>query len=80
MIRVLCIIALGLSLALTSRVDAAADAPMTLEQAAAQVQKRTGGRILAAERKRVNGKLMYRIKVLKDGHVRSVFVDPQRGR
>lgn len=49
---------------------------LSLEQAAAEVRKNTGGRILAAETVRVEGKRMHRIKVMKKGRVRNVLVDP----
>lgn len=51
---------------------------LSLEQAAAKVRQNTGGRILAAETIRVEGKRMHRIKVLKKGRVRNVLVDAGR--
>lgn len=52
---------------------------LSLEQAVAMVRRQTGGTILAAEPRNVNGKLMYRIKVLtKQQHVRNVWIDPGR--
>ena len=50
---------------------------ITLEQAATIVKKRTGGEVLSAERRRVDGRLVYRIKILTPkGRVRSVYIDP----
>ncbi len=55
----------------------AATAALTLDQAAAQVRRDSGGRILAAERSRRNGRPMYRFKVLTpNGRVRKLWVDP----
>lgn len=52
---------------------------LSLEQAVAMVRRQTGGTILTAETRSVNGKLMYRIKVLtKQRHVRNVWIDPRR--
>jgi hypothetical protein len=49
-----------------------ADVPaMTLDQAVRQVHRETGGRILAAEQRRVGRRVEYRVKVLTpEGHVR----------
>jgi hypothetical protein len=53
---------------------------MTLEQAAAQVQQQTGGRVLSADTREVGGERVHRIKVLlPNGHVRVVMVDAQGG-
>ncbi len=52
-------------------------APISLDQAASTVKSRTGGRLLAAEKRKVDGRLMYRIKILTpNGRVRSVYIDP----
>lgn len=49
----------------------------TLDEAVKHIKAKSDVRVLAAERVKVNGKLMYRIKVLtKDGRVKYVWVDP----
>ena len=51
--------------------------PISLEQAANIVKKRTGGEVLSAEKRRSDGRLVYRIKILTPkGRVRSVYIDP----
>lgn len=75
---VFCSILIGM-MVMSVPLQAAQNGAMTLEQAAAMVRQQTGGTILAAEPRTVNGKRMYRIKVLtKQRHVRSVWVDPVR--
>jgi uncharacterized membrane protein YkoI len=47
-----------------------------LDQAVRNVEQRTGGQVLAAEKRRVDGQHKYRIKVLTpDGRVRIIHVD-----
>ena len=47
-----------------------------LDQAVRSVEQRTGGQVLSAERRRVDGKPKYRIKVLSpSGRVRIIYVD-----
>lgn len=53
-----------------------ARARISMEEAIAQVQKSTGGRVLDA---RDVGDA-YRLKVLRDGEVRIIFVDAQTGK
>jgi len=49
--------------------------PMTLEEAVAQVQQDTGGKILSADPRRLGRRTEYRIKVLTpDGHVRVIAI------
>lgn len=53
---------------------------ITMGDAMEMVQRRTGGRILVAQAVRVEGRLMYRIKVLTArGEVRIYFVDAETG-
>ena len=53
---------------------------ISAEEAAALVQARTGGRILAVELTRVQGRAVYRIKVLTPGGaVRIFYVDAATG-
>ena len=53
---------------------------LSLNDATELVQKRTGGRVLAAQEVREQGRAMYRIKVITpQGEVRIVFVDAQTG-
>ena len=53
----------------------AARSGVSLEQAAARVKRKTGGRILSAETINRKGKRVHRIKVLRpDGNVKVVFV------
>ena len=53
--------------------------PMSLDQAASIARSRTGGRVLAAEKREVDGQLMYRIKILTPkGRVRSIYIDPRK--
>lgn len=54
---------------------------LSLNQAADQVQRRTGGRVLSAQAVREQGREVYRIKVLtRQGEVRIVLVDAATGR
>ena len=48
---------------------------LTLEQAIERVQKRHGGRIVAATPMRREGRSQYRIRVDVDGRVKTFFVD-----
>ena len=53
---------------------------ISAEEAAALVQAQTGGRILAVKLTRVQGRAVYRIKVLTpDGEVRIYYVDAATG-
>ena len=55
-------------------------ASLSLNDATELVRKRTGGRVLAAQEVREQGRAMYRIKVLtRQGEVRIVLVDAQTG-
>ena len=55
-------------------------ASLSLNDATELVRKRTGGRVLAAQEVREQGRAMYRIKVITpQGEVRIVFVDAQTG-
>lgn len=55
-------------------------AGLSLNDATELVQKRTGGRVLAAQEVREQGRAMYRIKVLtRQGEVRIVLVDAETG-
>lgn len=48
---------------------------LTLEQAVAQVQRDTGGKVLSAEPRKLGHRTEYRIKVLTpEGHVRVIVV------
>lgn len=59
---------------------AVAQAAVSAQEAAALVQARTGGRILAVETINVQGRIVYRVKVLTpDGEVRIFFVDAATG-
>jgi uncharacterized membrane protein YkoI len=80
------LIAAGIGMALCPRADAqpdfsdqasvlAARSGVSLEQAAARVKRKTGGRILSAETINRKGKRVHRIKVLRpNGNVEIVFV------
>ena len=60
--------------------DAGKHARLSLNDATELVQKRTGGRVLAAQEVREQGRQMYRIKVLtRQGEVRIVLVDAETG-
>ena len=51
---------------------------VTLEEAVRQVRERTGGRILAAETVREDGRAVHRIRVLVDqGRVKTFRIDAQ---
>ena len=53
---------------------------LSLDQAAAKVRKKTGGRVLAARSQNRNGRTVHRIKVLMpSGHVKIVRVDAATG-
>lgn len=54
---------------------------LSLEEAAALVQRRVGGRVLAADTRQGNGKVYYQIRVLvRKGQVKVYRVDPESGR
>ena len=56
-------------------------APTTLEEAVAQVQQDTGGKILSADPRRFGRRMEYRIKVLTpDGHVRTFAISSEAPR
>lgn len=56
----------------------AAKQGISLEQAVAQVQRDTGGRILTAETIKRNGRAVHRIKVLlPNGNVRVIHVEAE---
>lgn len=60
----------------SNRVTVAQASGMTLKQAAAQVRRETGGRILSAETVREKGRKVHRIKVLtQDQKVRIVRIE-----
>jgi len=64
----------------SSRSEAARRNGLSLDEAAARVQRDTGGRVLSAEARENHGRTTYRIKVLlRDGSVRVVNVDAQSG-
>lgn len=53
---------------------------VSLDQAVAQVQAETGGRVLAAEVTSIDGRTTYRIKVLlQSGRVKIYYVDAVSG-
>ena len=59
----------------------AANEPLTLDDAVAKVRKKTGGKVLTADKETKDGQPVYRIKVLmKDGRVRVLLVDPATGK
>ncbi len=50
------------------------------QQAAKLVRSRFGGKVLKVSTKKVNGRVAYRVKLIKkDGHIVSVLVDAQSG-
>lgn len=54
---------------------------ISLEQAASQVKKETGGRVLSAKTIEKNGSTLYQIKVMiSPGHVQVINIDPATGR
>ena len=60
--------------------DSGKHAGLSLNDATDLVQKRTGGRVLAAQEIREQGRQLYRIKVLtRQGEVRIVLVDAETG-
>jgi len=60
--------------------DAARHARLTLNDATELVQNRIGGRVLATQEVREQGREMYRVKVLtRQGEVRIVYVDAETG-
>ncbi len=62
---------------LTREVNLAAD--IGPDQAAAIVRDRTGGRVLGVRAVKRQGRTVYQVKVLKDGHVRIYNVDASSG-
>jgi hypothetical protein len=58
-----------------------AGADYSLDRAAREVGRRTGGRVLSAETRKRKGSREHRIKVLTPrGHVRQIRVDPRTGK
>jgi hypothetical protein len=56
-------------------------ADLSLDFAADQVKRKTGGRVLSAETRQRKGEQEHRIKVLTPrGHVRQIRVDPKSGK
>ena len=55
--------------------SAFAEKQVSLEEAIARVQKKHGGRIVAATPIRRDGKSKYRIRIDVDGRVKTFFVD-----
>lgn len=54
-------------------------AEMSAEEAAAQVQKRIGGQALGVEAAEVDGRKVYRVRILtRDGRVREITVNARR--
>ncbi len=54
-------------------------AELSAEEAAAQVQKRSGGQALGVETDEVDGRKVYRVRILtRDGRVREITVDARR--
>lgn len=54
---------------------------ISLEQAVSIAKSRTGGRVLSADQRKVEGKPMYRIKILTpSGRVRNIYIDPVKER
>lgn len=49
------------------------------DQAAAIVRDHTGGRVLGVRAVQRNGRIVYQVKVLKNGHVRIYNVDGSSG-
>ncbi len=62
---------------LARQVNLAAD--IGPDQAAAIVRDRTGGRVLGVRAVERNGRVIYQVKVLKNGHVRIYNVDGSSG-
>ncbi|MGH8495231.1 MAG: PepSY domain-containing protein [Gammaproteobacteria bacterium] len=61
-------------------IAAAADRRISLDQAVAMVLRRYGGKVISAETRTRNGRVIHRIKVLtENGRVRTVRVDGQTG-
>ena len=60
--------------------EAGKHARLSLNDATELVQNRTGGRVLAAQEVREQGRDKYRVKVLtRQGEVRIVYVDAETG-
>jgi len=56
--------------------QAAEGKALTREEAARQAAEETGGKVLAAEPDELDGRPVYRVKVLTpDGHVRTVVIE-----
>lgn len=53
---------------------------MNLEQASSLVQNTLGGEVIKAEMVKVDGKNVFLIRVINDGRVREVYVDPSNGK
>lgn len=73
-----CTVALALALALAAPAPAAAET--SREQAAAAVQRQTGGRVLSVDKADNGRRAVWRVKVVTPrGEVRVVFVDAGNG-
>ena len=65
----------GLGLAILAASVAAKNAPMTLQEAIAKVERETGAKVLSAETKHASKQTVYRIKVLtRQGQVKIIEV------
>ncbi len=65
---------------LMARAERQAQPRITMADAMEMVQRRAGGRILVAQEVRVEGRPVYRIKVLSSrGEVRVYYVDAETG-
>ncbi|MGB0466476.1 MAG: PepSY domain-containing protein [Pontibacterium sp.] len=53
---------------------------LSLKQAAEKVQANYGGQVLKAERTKRQGPVLYRIRLMTQGHVREFLVDASSGK
>jgi hypothetical protein len=57
------------------------DGGISMDQAVAQARRQNGGKVLSAETIRVDGRKVYRIKILtQDGRVKRTQIDARSGR
>jgi hypothetical protein len=56
------------------------DGGISLDEAVSRARRKSNGKVLSAETVRVDGRKVYRIKILtKDGRVRREQIDPETG-
>ncbi|WP_286236612.1 PepSY domain-containing protein [Neptuniibacter halophilus] len=55
-------------------------APLSLKQATEQATRTLGGKVVKADTIARDGRAIYKIRLLNDGHVKEVLIDSQSGK